>query len=357
MEGAKSVIDNLKLRGNCGSLGNGGVTPYSYLETIGIDRSTVIFDGGYANVAGIPSIVPDSLTWERIMTWDVGVDMDFFKSRLSFSGDYYVRYTNDMYSSGPELPAILGASTPKGNYGQLTTKGWELTLSWRDAFKVAGKDFTYSVKGSLWDNRTWVTEFNSTSNNVFGYYEGKEIGEIWGFRTDGLFQTNEEAAAWYPDKYHNLSTPGNIPFAGDIKFLDIDDTKEITAGAGTLEDHGDLDRIGNIMPRYQYGLNIDMKWNGIGLSVFFQGIGHRDWYPSEGTGFFWGGYGRAYDYALKDQLNYAKLDKSTTNWKIANADENPYWPRRSYGHAIAGSGLGTMNSYNDTLFRMPLICV
>ena len=347
MEGAKSVIDNLKLRGNCGSLGNGGVTPYSYLETIGIDRSTVIFDGGYANVAGIPSIVPDSLTWERIMTWDVGVDMDFFKSRLSFSGDYYVRYTNDMYSSGPELPAILGASTPKGNYGQLTTKGWELTLSWRDAFKVAGKDFTYSVKGSLWDNRTWVTEFNSTSNNVFGYYEGKEIGEIWGFRTDGLFQTNEEAAAWYPDKYHNLSTPGNIPFAGDIKFLDIDDTKEITAGAGTLEDHGDLDRIGNIMPRYQYGLNIDMKWNGIGLSIFFQGIGHRDWYPSEGTGFFWGGYGRAYDYALKDQLNYAKLDKSTTNWKIANADENPYWPRRSYGHAIAGSGLGTMNSYND----------
>ena len=347
MKGAKKVIDNFKIRGNIGALGNGGVTPYSFLETMGVDRSSAIFDGGYVNVTGMPSIVPDSLTWERIMTWDAGLDLDFFKNRLSFSGDYYVRYTNDMYSSGPELPAILGAATPKGNYGQLTTKGWELTLSWRDAFKLGGKDFSYSIKGSLWDNRTWVTEFNNTSHNVFGYYEGKEIGEIWGFRTDGLFMSNEEAAAWYPDKYHNLSTPGNVPFAGDIRFLDVNKDKQITAGAATLEDHGDLERIGNIMPRYQYGINLDLKWNGIGLSVFFQGIGHRDWYPSEGTGFFWGGYGRAYDYALKDQLDYVKLDKSTTNWTVINADENPYWPRRSYGHAIAGNGLGTMNSYND----------
>ena len=347
MAGVKKVMDNFKIRGNYGALGNGGVAPYSFLETIGIDRSSVIFDGGFVNVAGMPSIIPDSLTWERIMTWDVGFDMDLFRNRLSLSGDYYVRYTNDMYSSGPELPAILGAATPKGNYGQLTTKGWEVTLSWRDAFKVGGKDFTYSVKGSLWDNRTWVTEFNNTSHNIFGYYEGKEIGEIWGFRTDGLFMSNEEAAAWYPDNYHNLSTPNNVPFAGDIKFLDLDDTQEISVGSATLEDHGDLDRIGNIMPRYQYGVNIDMRWNGIGLSLFFQGIGHRDWYPSEGTGFFWGSYGRAYDYALKDQRNVVVLDKSTENWTVANASDNPYWPRKSYGHAMAGSGLGTMNSYND----------
>lgn len=347
MKNVKKVIDNFKIRGNYGSLGNGGVAPYSFLETIGIDRSSVIFDGGFVNVAGLPSIVPDSLTWERIMTWDIGFDMDIFRNRLSFSGDYYVRYTNDMYSSGPELPAILGASTPKGNYGQLTTKGWEVTVSWRDAVKVAGKDFTYSIKASLWDNRTWVTQFNSTSNNIFGYYEGKEIGEIWGFRTDGLFMTNEEAAAWFPDNYHQLGTPGNKVFAGDIKFLDLDNSKEISVGSGTLDDYGDLDRIGNIMPRYQFGVNLDMRWNGIGLSLFFQGIGHRDWYPSEGTGFFWGSYGRAYDYALHDQKNCVILDKSTENWKVANADDNPYWPRRSYGHAIAGNGLGTMNSYND----------
>lgn len=344
MKPIKSVVNNLKIRGNWGSLGNGGISPYTFLETMPIAKSTTIFDGGFVTDAGIPAIVPDSLTWEKIKTWDIGMDLDIFKSKLSFSGDYYIRYTDEMYSSGPELPAILGAETPKGNYGQLKTKGWELTLSYRDSFKAAGKDLSWSVKGSLWDSRTWVTEFYDESHNIFGFYKGKEIGELWGFRTDGLFMSNEEAAAWYPDRYHNLLT-STIPYAGDIKFRDLDNNKEITAGSGTLEDHGDLERIGNIMPHYQFGINFDMKWNGIGLSVFLQGIGHRDWYPSEGSGFFWGGYARAYDYALKDQLDRVILDKSTENWTVTNP--GAYWPRRLYAAANAGSGLGTMNSYND----------
>lgn len=347
MKWSRPVVDNLKLRGNWGSLGNGGVAPYSFLETMGVGKSTVIFGNGFDGVSGMPSIVPDSLTWEKIKTWDIGLDVDLLKSRLSFSGDYYVRFTNDMYSSGPELPAVLGAEAPKGNYGQLTTKGWELTLSWRDGFNIAGKPFSYSIKGSLWDNRTWVTEFNSTSNNVFDFYKGKEIGELWGFRTDGLFKSNEEASNWIADRYHDLQNSG-APYAGDMKFVDLDGNKELTVGSGTLEDHGDLDIIGNIMPRYQYGINLDAKWNGIGLSVFLQGIGHRDWYPSEGTSLFWGGYERAYNFALKDQqTDRAILDKTTTNWVVTNADENPYWPRRMYGQAMAGKGLGTMNTYND----------
>ena len=344
MQAAKPVLTNLKIRGNWGILGNGGIEPYSFMETMGIGKTSVIFDGGFVNTAGMPSMIPDNLSWERIRTWDVGLDVDMLRSRLSFSGDFYIRHTDNMYSSGPELPALLGAATPKGNYGQLKTRGWELTLSWRDGFKLGGKDFSYSVRGSLWDNRTWVTKFYNESHNIFGYYEGKELGELWGFRTDGLFMSNEEAAAWYPDKYHNLLT-STIPYAGDIKFVDVDGNKEITAGAGTLEDHGDLDRIGNIMPRFQYGVNIDLKWNGIGLSVFLQGIGHRDWYPSEGSGFFWGGYARAYDYALKDQLDRVILDKSSENWTVTNP--GAYWPRRLYAAANAGSGLGTMNSYND----------
>ena len=344
MAGVKDVINNFKIRGNWGSLGNGSITPYTFLETMPIGKTSVIIDGGFVTIAGVPAIVPDSLTWEKIRTWDIGVDLDILRNRLSFSGDYYVRYTDEMYSSGPEIPAILGAATPKGNYGQLMTKGWELTLSWRDSFKVGGKDLNYSIKGSLWDNRTWVTEFYDESHNIFGYYKGKEIGELWGFRTDGLFLSNEEAAAWYPDRYHNLLT-STIPYAGDIRFLDTDGNKEITAGAGTLEDHGDLEVIGNIMPRYQYGVNFDARWNGIGLSIFLQGIGHRDWYPSEGSGFFWGGYARAYDYALKDQRDVVILDKSTENWTVTNP--GAYWPRRLYAAANAGSGLGTMNSYND----------
>ena len=344
MRSLKSVIDNFKIRGNWGSLGNGNISPYTYLETMGIGKTTAIFDGSFNYYAGTPAIIPDSLTWEKVQTWDIGLDMDLLKNRLSFSGDYYVRFTKDLYSTGPELPALLGAGTPKGNYGELTTKGWELTLSWRDHFKLAGKDFEYSVKGSLWDNRTWVSKFYDETHSLFGLYEGMELGEIWGFRTDGLFMSNEEAAAWYPDRYHNLIT-ATVPYAGDLKFRDLDNNKEITAGAGTIEDHGDLDLIGNIMPRFQYGINMSAKWNGIGLSIFLQGIGKRDWYPADDSGMFWGGYGRAYDYSLKNQDDVVILDKSTQNWTVTNP--GAYWPRRLYGPAFEAVGKGTMDTPND----------
>lgn len=344
MKWAKPVISNFKIRGNWGSLGNGNVSPYSYLETMSIGTTSTIFDGGFTSYAGMPSIVPDSLTWEKVQTWDVGVDIDLLHSRLSLSADYYIRNTKDLYSTGPELPAMLGAATPKGNYGELKTRGWEVTLSWRDAFKLGGKDFSYSVKGSLWDSRTWVTKFYSETQSLYGLYEGMELGDIWGFRTDGLFMSNEEAAAWFPDRYHNLIT-STIPYAGDLKFLDLDNNKEITAGSGTVSDHGDLDRIGNIMPRYQYGINLDAKWNGIGLSLFFQGVGHRDWYPADDSGMFWGGYGRAYDYSLKNQSDVVILDKSTENWTVTNP--GAYWPRRLYGPAFEANGQGTMDAPND----------
>ncbi len=344
MKGAKKVVDNLKIRGNWGSLGNGNVSPYSYLETMSIGTTSTIFDGGFTTYAGSPSIVPDSLTWEKVQTWDVGADMDLLRSRLSLSADWYIRYTKDLYSTGPELPAMLGAATPKGNYGELKTHGWEVTLAWRDSFKMAEKDFSYSVKGSLWDSRTWVTKFYSETQNLYGLYEGMELGSLWGFRTDGLFMSNEEAAAWYPDRYHNLIT-STVPYAGDLKFLDIDGNKEITAGSGTMSDHGDLDLIGNIMPRFQYGINLDAKWNGIGLSLFFQGVGHRDWYPADDSGMFWGGYGRAYDYCLKNQADVVILDKSTENWTVTNP--GAYWPRRLYGPAFEANGQGTMDAPND----------
>ena len=138
-----------------------------------VNRSSVIFDGGYVNYTSQPAIVPKTLTWETVTTYDLGLDFDLLKSRLSFSGDWYVRNTTDLITVGPELPQVYGASAPKGNYASLQTKGWELTLSWRDSFKVAGKDLTYSIKGSVWDTRTWVTKFTSTSGDILDYYTDK----------------------------------------------------------------------------------------------------------------------------------------------------------------------------------------
>ena len=347
MSSAKSWLNNLKLRANAGSLGNGGISPFAYLSTMAVTKSGIAFDGALVNKVSDPTVVPDNLTWETVTTYDAGLDLDVLNSRLSFSGDYYIRNTTDLYINGPEIPAVFGETAPKGNYGALQTRGWELTLSWRDSFKLGGKDFTYSVKGSVWDSRTWVTKYYNETGDIYSYYEGKELGEIWGFRTDGLFKTNTEAQNWFKNDYH-VYRPASGPYAGDVKFLDVDDNKRISIGDATLNSHGDLERIGNSMPRYQFGLNLDFKWNGIGISAFLQGVGKRDWYPISGSDFFWGGYARAYvAYALKSQSleNTAQVDKSTPDWVMTNADKDPYWPRRSY--AQANQSQGTLTFPND----------
>jgi len=337
MKGAKGWLDNLKLRANAGSLGNGNVTPYAFLNLMGVSKTSAVFNGTFANKVSDPSVVPDNLTWERVTTYDAGLDLDVLHSRLSFSGDYYIRNTTDLYVTGPEIPAVFGDSTPKGNYGALKTRGWELTLAWKDGFKLGGKDFNYTIKGSLWDSRTWVTRYNSTTGSIFSLYEGKELGELWGFRTDGLYLTEEAAVNSLKDNFHVLLPKTPTPHAGDIIFRNLNGDDYIDAGALTLQDHGDLTIIGNEAPRYQWGINLDFNWNGIGLSAFLQGVGKRDWYPAQGTDFFWGSYARAYGFALKSQaLDHVILDKTTENWTVTNPDA--YWPRPSQSTAEDSKG-------------------
>ena len=346
MKWSRSVLDNFKVRANYGALGNANISAYQYLETIGVSRSGVLFNGAKVPVASAPTTVPDGLTWEKVTSWDVGLDIDLLKNRLSFSGDIYVRYTKDLYITGPELPAIYGAAAPKGNYGALQTNGWEATLAWKDRFNLGGKPFDYSVRASVWDSRTWVASFNNTSGNILNYYQGKELGEIWGFRTDGYFLSNAEANNWAKDTYHKNGDNFQA-YAGDLKFIDVNGDGQIGVGSGTLGDHGDLERIGNTTPRYQYGLNLDFRWNGIGLSLFFQGVGQRDWYPANESGFFWGGYNRPYSYLMKNQTgdNYVHVDYSTENWVVTNADAKPYWTRR-VGYA-ANRNVGPLTWEND----------
>ena len=330
LKGAKSKwLDNLKLRANIGTSGNANVAAYRFIESIGVDKSSVLIGGKKVSYSTMPSVVPDNLTWENVTTYDIGLDFDIFKSRLSFSGDYYIRNNDNVIIDGPELPGIYGTSPPDGNYGKIQTKGWEAALSWRDEFNVAGKPFTYSVKASVWDSRTWVREYNNTTGNIFSFYSGKELGEIWGFRTDGIYLSNAEAInAVYNDFHKN----GDVfrAYAGDLKMLDLNGDGVISYGNATLSDHGDLDRIGNTTPRYQFGINLDFNWNGIGLSLFFQGVGKRDWYPACESGFFWGQYNRPYSVLLKSQEgdNAVKIDYSTSNWVVTNADKDPYWTRQ-----------------------------
>ena len=118
-------------------------------------------------------------------------------------------------------------------------------------------------------------------------------------------------------------------YAGDLRFVDVDGDGIMTKGNRTLSNHGDMEIIGNQSPRYQYSINMSLNWNGIGLSMLWQGVGKRDWYPWTESGFFWGKWNRAYNSLMKTQTGdrVVKIDKSTDNWRVTNMDKNPYWTR------------------------------
>lgn len=332
MQPAREWLDNLKLRASAGSLGNGNVDPYTYLSKVDINRTSVIIDGAVQMYATAPNLVPSSLTWEKATTYDIGLDMDVLADRLSFTADYYRRNTTNMYTVGPALPAVLGAASPKGNNADMRTKGWELSLTWRDNFLLGGKEFSYSVKGMLWDSRTVVTKFNNPTKLLSTYYEGMELGTVWGYHIEGLFKDQAEIDA-HADQSKLKVSNDNILKPGDLKFGDLNHDGKVNNGTNTLADHGDLKVVGNTTPRYQYGFNITANWNGFGLSAFFQGVGKQNWYPNRETGFFWGQYGRPYGYMLKEHTG-------DNVWTEENQNTNAYWPRYRGYLANAGKAMG-----------------
>ena len=307
-------ISNAKVRFSWGSLGNAaGLSNYQYIQTLGISKSDYILDGLRQNYMSSPADLPGNLTWETATTYDIGVDLGFFDNRLTVSGDYYIRKTTDMIVNGPTVPDVFGASSPKGNYADMSTYGYELSLEWKDGFDLAGKRFNYSIKGTLADYYSVIDKFNNANMSLSeyanqsldkNYYEGMRIGEIWGFVSNGLWQDQagidaaEAAAKAAGQSYYNplMQTSKTYKlYPGDIKFEDLNGNGYIDRGQNTVDDPGDRKIIGNEEPRYIYSFTLSADWNNIWVSAFFQGVGKQDWYPSNEASTFWGQYNRPYN--------------------------------------------------------------
>lgn len=322
MTWAKPWLTNMKFRLSAGTLGNGAVAAYAYTQNMSISQSTVYIDGKKVNTTSAPAPIPDGLTWEKATTYDVGLDMDFLDGRLSFVGDLYKKKTVDMFTVGKTLPAVYGNNAPKGNYADMTTNGWELSLGWRDTFKAGSKNFSYGIKAMLWDSRSFIDKYNNETKLLTDYYEGMELGEIWGMHVVGLFESDAEVASWADQStFFTQNRRGNKFEPGDLKFEDANEDNFINYGKNTKDDPGDMKIIGNTNPRYCYGINLNASWNGIGLSVFFQGVGKRDWYPSVNSGMFWGKYARPYSMMPKSQIG--------NQWTKEDPDPDAFWPKLS----------------------------
>ncbi len=332
----KSIWSNGKLRASYGHIGNEAVGDNMFLSTV--SRRANNGTTGYSNwlngnqfvtMYNMPTLVSSSLSWERIVTTDVGIDLGFLNNSLNVSFDWYQRTTKDMLGPMQELPGVLGAASPYGNAGELRTRGWEFSINWNHSFGDADVYASFNLS----DAKTKITKWNNESQLIYSflptlgnYTEGQYFGDIWGFETDGYFGMDDftfvPGKQVFDDNGNPVLGPNGKPTyergtyvrndgtidqsflesgqfvygPGDVKFVDQNGDGKINNGdpdmvdengkpiaVGSIRNHGDLKVIGNALPRYEYSFHLGGAWKGFDIDLFFQGVGNRKMWATGST--------------------------------------------------------------------------
>ncbi|NQX40817.1 TonB-dependent receptor [Pedobacter steynii] len=312
-------VNEFKLRASYGKLGNALLSEnawernYDYVPTLsnGIypfnnSASATIFQ------SGLPS---PAIGWEIIKTYNIGLDMAFLNNRLTASFDYFKK-ANDNMLFQVALPDLLGVTPSTTNALSMETKGWEFNASWKDK---AG-ELNYGVGFNISDNKNKITDFKGSvvyREGVNRTIPGYSVNSIFGYRTTGYFQSQEEVTNSPKQFGSNNQGPG------DYKYQDIDGNNLINGGLGTEADHGDLVYLGNTDPRYSFGLNLNAQWKGIDATVFLQGVGKRNF-----------------------QIFSSEIIPFVNSWRYPHDDyRDNYWtperPNAQYPRPLSGGGTNT----------------
>ncbi|HYC29432.1 MAG TPA: hypothetical protein VEB42_11455, partial [Chitinophagaceae bacterium] len=215
-----AFISNFKVRGSWGQLGNGsplGLYPYIPLLTSGLTTTNnLVFNDQRTQYIYQNTLASPEVTWETVQMANIGVDMGFLKNRLNITAEYYVKRNKNMLAE-LNLPNLIGVNTPSYNVGELKSWGKELEIKWRDR---AGK-LNYHVGFNISDNQNELVKYDGKNSigtgGVVALLEGYPLNSVWGYRTDGFFQTKADVDA-YKSKIQPYFT--NIG-PGDIKYLDL----------------------------------------------------------------------------------------------------------------------------------------
>jgi TonB-linked SusC/RagA family outer membrane protein len=322
----ENVISMFKLRASYGSLGNQYVTEYGYIPAMTAQTGYYIIGGSLPQMVSAPPLVSSNYTWEKVTSGNFGFDLGVLNNSLTAIFDIYQRNTKGMLTQGKDLPDVLGAAEPLENAADLKTNGWEVSLTYKNKIMLAGKALMFNTRFILSDSRSWITSFDNPNKNLIQYYKGQKLGEIWGLKSDGLFQTTEEIAQLDESSIIPWGALSIVP--GWPKYKDLDHNGIIEKGL-TVDDPKDLSVIGNLLPRFRYGLNLDFTWNGFDFRIFFQGIGKRDYYPLDYLywGFYqqpyYGGYKHLFDfYRPTDDTEIQRAKHSQSYIDAGLADQN-----------------------------------
>lgn len=387
---AAKYLSNGKIRASWGQIGNEAIGDYMFISTISGPSNYYWFQNGattptkYSNT---PALVSSSLKWERVETVDVGVDLGFFNNSLNLNFDWFQRDTKDMLAPGLTLPGVLGASAPWVNEGQLRTRGWELGLSYNHSFG----DWDVYANFNIYDGKTKVVKYRNDNMMINQFYDGAEYGAIWGFETDRYFTTDDCKPGTFELNY--TDTPGGalpdqtflqsgsfVFGPGDVKFKDLDGNGVIDGGyradtdwlwenhrelykdptdrskgmypAGSEKNHGDLKKIGNSMPRYEYSFRLGAAWKGFDIDMYFQGVGKRDYWSCSA---FVMPLTRGADATYANQNSYNKIlyndAKEVIGYDISQSNDFPaLYPGAAGGGRVSGLLTGRYNFYPQTKY-------
>ena len=328
---APSLLNTLKLRGSWGQLGNQNVSAYQDLALIQLSKNILEWLPGYNQTGQVgyaltPSLVSPILTWETASTTNLGVDMELFQNKLSVNFDWFERNTTDMIGPSEALPGVLGSSAPRSNNAALRTRGWEVSMKWK---QYVNTDFNYFVGLNLYDSKAVITKYNNPTGYLGSWRVGQEVGDIWGWSSNGLFQSQQEI-----ENHADQSFIYNIWNTGDIKYDDLNGDGKIDNGENTIDDHGDLMLLGNSSPRYQFGINLGAGYKGFDFSMLWKGTAKRD-------------KGMTYN-------DYAYYGFRRANWSQPKWDHLDYY-RDTPGTKYVGRYEGEANINTDAFYPRPYL--
>lgn len=338
MEPVRGVLNDAKLRASYGSIGNQNIGLFRFLPIMSTYNATWINGEKQALTATQPRVVDPNISWEKVFTTNIGADFKLVKV-FNLSVDWFQRETEGMFAADKTLPNVFGTSAPLTNAGNLRTRGYEVSLDFNK--NISANASVYATV-TLSDAKTVVTKWNNPAKALGTYYSGMEVGEIWGLETDRLYQESDfagydvQAKKWIlKDGYPVQSglTRGAFAYGpGDVMYKDLDESGTIDAGKRTVDDHGDLKKIGNTTPRYQYSFRVGGTFHGFDIDMYFQGVGKRDYWAA--SDLILPFYNRT-DAMYQNQSDY---------WSLDNTDA--FFPRPFPGHAASALSAGTQGSNN-----------
>jgi len=312
-----------KLRVSYGELGNERINSYyPYQSMLSVSHPVGYIDGAQSSITGYAqssAVVPE-ITWEKTATIDAGIDLAFFKNRLSATFDWYYKKTTGMLIEVPVAP-VIGLSNPYNNLGDMHTKGWEFTIGWNDTVG----DFTYKVNFNLSDDVSIMGNIQGKEviSNGRIIKEGVEYNSWYGYKTNGLIQTAEQLAS--------TATLGTQE-VGDVCYVNIYDP---AGSSAIITAEHDRTVLGSSLPHFNFGGSINLYWKGIDFGLILQGVGKRNGYLN--------------DYmvqALRGQVyNFPSYIGNGNSWSYKNTieqNQNALYPRYSWK---SGGSTSTMGNY------------